>query len=181
MKVFLRAVGLGVAAVLLTAFANGCAGDESARKPDPREAPDFALATPDGTLIRLSDYRGQVVLLDFWATWCPPCRVSMAHNVKMQDKYRSKGLAVLGLSLDKNPDDVAEYLKRETINFPVAFLDDATRQAYGGIATVPYAVVIDRTGRIRKRQLGFSHDLAESLEKTIIQLLGEGSTVPYGS
>ncbi|MEW6487020.1 MAG: TlpA disulfide reductase family protein [Thermodesulfobacteriota bacterium] len=181
MKVFLRAVGLGAVALLLTAFAIGCADEGSTRKPDPREAPDFALATVEGTRIRLSDYRGQVVLLDFWATWCPPCRVSMAHNVKLQDTYRSKGLAVLGLSLDKNPDDVADYLRRETINFPVVFLDDVTRQAYGGIATVPYAVLIDRTGRIRKRQLGFSHDLAGSLEKTIIQLLGEGSAVPYGS
>lgn len=181
MKVFLRAAAVGAVALILAVFAIGCADDANTRRPDPREAPDFALATVEGTRIRLSDYRGQVVLLDFWATWCPPCRVSMAHNVTLQDKYGPRGFAVLGLSLDKNPEDVADYLKRETINFPVLLLDDVTRQAYGGIPTVPYAVVIDRAGRIRKKQLGFSHDLAESLEKSIIQLLGEGPTVPYGS
>jgi len=138
------------------------------------------LSGVDGKAVTLADYRGQVVLLDFWATWCPPCRAGIPHHVKLQEKFGSRGLRVIGLSLDKNPDDVAEFLARETVNFPMAYLDEPTRQAFGGVPTIPYAVLIDRSGRIRQKKVGFSQEIAESMEKSIAQLLNEGMSIPYG-
>jgi thiol-disulfide isomerase/thioredoxin len=176
-----RAASARAAALLvLLVLWGGCSNDAASDRPDRRAAPDFTLTTLDGKTVRLSDYRGEVVLLDFWATWCPPCRAGIPHNMKLQEKYGPKGFTVLGLSLDKNVDDMAQFLDREPANFPMMLLDDATRQAYGGIPTIPYAVLVDRTGRIRQKKLGFSQEIAESMEKYIVQLINEGASVPYG-
>ncbi len=166
---------------MLVLLWSGCSGESAPQRPDRRDAPDFALTTLDGGRVALSDYRGEVVLLDFWATWCPPCRTSIAHNVALQEKYGPKGFTVLGLSLDKNPEDVEQFLKRQTVNFPMMYLDESTRQAYGGVPTIPYSVLIDRAGRIRQKKMGFSRELAESMEKAIDRLLDEGAAAPYGS
>jgi len=176
-----RAALVRAAALLvLIVLGAGCSRDAPSDRPDPRAAPDFTLTATDGKAVRLSDYRGQVVLLDFWATWCPPCRAGIPHNMRLKDKYGPKGFAVLGLSLDKNPEDVEHYLDREPTNFPMMLLDDATRQAYGGVPTIPYAVLIDRTGRIRQKKVGFSQEIAENLEDAIARLVNEGVSVPYG-
>jgi len=181
MASFFRAAPLRAAALLLfLVLGVGCSQDAASDRPDRRLAPDFTLTAVDGNTVQLSKYRGQVVLLDFWATWCPPCRAGMPHNMKLQESYGPKGFAVLGLSLDKNPEDVDEYLEREPVNFPMMILDDATRQAYGGIPTVPYAVLIDRSGRIRQKKMGFSQEIAENMERAIARLVNEGTSVPYG-
>ncbi|MDW7710431.1 MAG: TlpA disulfide reductase family protein [Deferrisomatales bacterium] len=171
----------GALVFLLFLLLHGCSGESSPQRADPREAPDFVLTTLEGDQVTLSAYRGNVVLLDFWATWCPPCRTSIAHNVELQEKYGPRGFTVLGLSLDKNPEDVEQFLRRQDVNFPMMFLDEPTRQAYGGVPTIPYSVLIDRTGRIRQKKLGFTREVAESVERTIERLLTEGTPLPYGS
>jgi len=176
-----RAASHWAAALLLFfVLGAGCSQEAATDRPDPRAAPDFTLTAVDGKAVQLSKYRGQVVLLDFWATWCPPCRAGIPHNMKLVERYGPKGFVVLGLSLDKNPEDVEEYLEREPVNFPMMILDDATRQAYGGIPTIPYAVLIDRSGRIRQKKLGFSQEIAENMEQFIARLVNEGVQVPYG-
>lgn len=166
--------------MLLAALWAGCSGETAPQRPDSRAAPNFTLPKVEGGELSFAAYRGQVVLLDFWATWCAPCRAGIPHHVKLQEKYGARGFAVLGLSLDKNPEDVTEFLSRETVNFPMAYLDDPTRQAFGGVPTIPYSVLIDRSGRIRQKKVGFSQEIAESMEKAIVQLLNEGMSVPYG-
>ena len=181
MHSFFRVAPLRAAALLLFALLGaGCSKDAASDRPDPRAAPDFTLTAAGGETVQLSKYRGRVVLLDFWATWCPPCRAGIPHNMELQEKYGPKGLTVLGLSLDQNPEDMEQFLERNPSNFPMMLLDDATRQAYGGIPTIPYAVLIDRTGRIRQKKLGFSQEIAQSMEKAIVQLLNEGVSIPYG-
>jgi peroxiredoxin len=165
---------------LVLAAGLGCSDQSASKKPDPRDAPDFTLAGTDGKTVTLSDYRGQVVLLHFWATWCPPCRAAIPHEMELQKKYGPKGFTVLGLSLDRNPEDLTRFLDRQELNYPVLLVDDATRAAYGGVPTVPLTILVDRTGRIRKKALGYTPEMLDSMEKLLKNLLAETPTVPYG-
>jgi len=150
--------------------------------PDPTPlAPDFTLQDTSGKQVRLSDYRGQVVMLHFWATWCAPCRAALAHEVEFQKTYQKRGFTVLGMNLDKNRDDVTAFLARNPLNYPTLFVDTPTREAYGGVASIPLTIVIDRTGHIRRTSMGYTLQLVSALERTIEALLAEDTGVPYGS
>ena len=138
-----------------------------------RQAPDFSLPTVDGQTIRLSELRGKVVLLDFWATWCPPCRVAIPHLVEIQRRYRKDGLVVIGMNLDQDPDELMGFMRRTEFNYPVVMVDEATRKAFGGIPTIPQVFLIDRKGRIRKKYLGYSREIAENMDRMIQHLLQE--------
>ena len=119
-------------------------------------APDFALPQPDGPDLRLSSYRGKVVLLDFWATWCTGCKEEIPWYVEFAEKYRKNGLAVLGVSMD---DDgwkavrpfLAEKMK---LTYPVVIGDNALAQQFGGIKSLPATLLIDRQGRIAYSHIG---------------------------
>lgn len=163
---------------LLLTSGIGCSVEPKSAKRDPRRAPDFALTSTDGKQIRLSDHLGKVVLIHFWATWCSPCRAAIPHEMELQERYGPEGFAVLGLSMDKNPADLSEFLRRRPVNYSILQVDEATREAYGGVPTVPLTLVIDRQGRIRKKKLGFTLEMAESVERTIQRLLDEGSSPP---
>lgn len=170
-----------VVAGWLLVVAAGCSGGTGgARDPTPL-APDFTLLDTSGKQVRLSDFRGQVVMLHFWATWCAPCRAALAHEVEFQKIYQKRGFTVLGMNLDKNREDVTEFLARNPLNYPTLFVDPATREAYGGVASIPLTIVIDRTGRIRRTSMGYTLQLVSALERTIEALLAEDTGVPYGS
>ena len=118
-------------------------------------APDFRLPGVNGRPVSLSQYRGKVVLLDFWATWCGPCRSEIPSFVALQKKYRKQGLVVIGLSIDQGGSRVvADFARRNKVNYPVAIADDAVRQAYGGISAIPTTFLINRRGEIAKRYVG---------------------------
>lgn len=161
-----------VALVLL--WVVGCSREPTPE--EPREAPDFSLSNIDGEPVHLDTYRGKVVLLDFWATWCPPCRVAIPHLVELQEKYRPDGFIVLGMNMDKNPEDLADFMSRQTINYPTLRVDDATKTAYGGVISIPQAFLIDRKGMIRKKYMGFTMETAKDMEQNIQVLLEEGGT-----
>lgn len=166
----------------LLAILGGCSGDGEAGSRSSRDAPEFRLQTMEGQEVRLSDYRGQVVLLSFWATWCKPCKEAMPHERAMQERFGPRGLTVLGLSLDRDRAELVSFLEKEPLNYPVLQVDEATREAYGGVPTIPLTILVDRMGRIRQKTVGFTPSLAESLERTIEYLLTEGdASIPYGS
>lgn len=156
----------------------GCSGEDT---PDLRSAPDFTLPTIDGRQVSLSDYRGQVVLLHFWATWCPPCRAAIPHEIKLVEQFGRQGFVVIGMSLDRNREDLVRFLDREQVSYPVVVVDDPTRVAYGGVPTVPYSVLIDRQGSVRRKELGFSIEGMEATEKLIKKLLDEVPKIPLGA
>lgn len=117
-------------------------------------APDFTLNTIDGKPLRLSDYRGKVALLDFWATWCDPCREETPHFVELQKKYGDRGLQIIGVSMDDGPEPVRTFYQQFQMNYPVVMGTAATGEAYGGVLGLPIAFLIDRDGRILSKHMG---------------------------
>jgi peroxiredoxin len=117
-------------------------------------APGFSLPDLDGRPLDLAQYRGKVVLLDFWATWCAPCRDEIPHYVQWQDKYGGQGLQVIGISMDDGPKPVREFYREFKMNYPVAVGTEQVAQAYGGILGLPVTFLIDRDGRVAAKYTG---------------------------
>lgn len=117
-------------------------------------APDFKLPQLDGQLLTLSSYRGRVVLLDFWATWCMPCREEIPHFVELQDKYRAQGLQIIGVSMDDSSDPVRPFAEQFHMNYPIVMGNANIGEEYDGVLGLPIAFLIDRDGRIVKKHIG---------------------------
>jgi cytochrome c biogenesis protein CcmG/thiol:disulfide interchange protein DsbE len=117
-------------------------------------APEFSLPELTGQTLDLSAYRGKVVLLDFWATWCDPCRDEIPRFVELQDKYRDRGLQIIGISMDDGPAPVRDFYQRFHMNYPVAMGNAKIGELYGGVLGLPIAFLIDRDGRIEAKHIG---------------------------
>ena len=117
-------------------------------------APDFTLPQLDGQDLRLSSYRGRVVLLDFWASWCEPCRVETPHLMELQQKYGDRGLEIIGVSMDDTPDPARTFFQQFHINYPVVMGNAKIGELYGGVLGLPIAFLIDRDGRISAKHIG---------------------------
>lgn len=124
-------------------------------KVDDKKAVDFKLKTPDGKEIKLSDYRGKVVLLDFWATWCPPCRKGIPDLISIQNEFKDD-VIVIGVSLDqgKTIKDVEPFMKNYGINYPVVLGDQKIAMDYGNIQAIPTSFIIDQNGNIVDKHVG---------------------------
>jgi cytochrome c biogenesis protein CcmG, thiol:disulfide interchange protein DsbE len=127
---------------------------ESANAKEHRPAPNFTLPLIDGGQLLLSSYRGKVVLLDFWATWCVPCREETPHFVELQQKYGAQGLQIIGVSMDDSPDPVHTFYQQFHVNYPVVMGTADVGAAYGGVLGLPIAFLIDREGRIYAKHMG---------------------------
>ena len=133
-------------------------------------APSWELQDLDGKTIHSSDFKGKVVVLDFWATWCPPCRAEIPGFIELQKEYQARGLAVVGISVDQTSSDtVKSFAKKLGINYPVVLTDTKIVDAYGGIDGLPTTFIIDRKGRIVKQHLGFTEK--SEIESEIKSLL----------
>lgn len=132
-----------------------------------KPAPQLLLKDIQGRTVRLSDYRGKVVLLNFWATWCAPCRAEMPDLIKWQRQYRSRGLQVIGITYP--PEELAEvrkFTKTIKVNYPILIGDEATKEKFDREDTLPLTVVIDRTGTIREviRGIIFPEEFEEKVK-----------------
>ena len=116
---------------------------------DRKPAPDFTLKDSEGRAVRLSDLRGKVVLLNFWATWCQPCAMEIPWFVEFQQQYKARGLEVVGVSMDEDGwTAVKPYIARHNINYRMLLGNDSVSQLYGGVDSLPTTFLIDRAGRI---------------------------------
>lgn len=146
----------------------GCGKTPQVRK----TAPDFALKDMHGETVRLSDYRGKVVLLDFWATWCGPCKIEEPWFVEFEKMYKDRGFAVVGVSIDEEGWDVVKpYVEQKKINFRVLLQSGKMDTLYESIEAWPTTFLIDRAGKIVFTQTGVGSK--RKFEETIQQLLEE--------
>jgi peroxiredoxin len=136
-------------------------------------APDFTVHTLSGDKVTLSDLRGDVVLVNFWATWCPPCRLEIPGFQRVYDDYKDKGFTVVGLSTDEaGPGVVQRFVSEHTITYPIGMATNEMRRLYGGVDALPQSFLLDKTGHVRKMVAGmFSEGI---LRREVDALLTEG-------
>jgi cytochrome c biogenesis protein CcmG/thiol:disulfide interchange protein DsbE len=144
----------------------GVACSAPARKP----APDFALKDSHGNTVRLSDYKGKVVLLNFWATWCGPCKIEEPWLIEFERKYRDRGFAILAVSMDEDGWPVVKpYISERKLNYRVVLSDEQIDRLYPGLEAWPTTFLIDRTGAIASRHVGLmpKQQIADAIEKLL--------------
>lgn len=119
--------------------------------------PDFALPSAvDGKVVKSGSFRGKVVLVTFFATWCPPCRQEIPTLKKLQEEFGDRGFSVIGLSVDEGgPRVVAKLVEKEAINYPVLMANRATARDFDGIAGIPTSFLVNRKGHVVKRYPGY--------------------------
>ncbi len=138
-----------------------------------QQAPGFKVITTTGQSVTLDNYRGHVLVIDFFATWCQPCRQSVPHLVEMNRKYGKQGLQILGLSADEDGERVVRTFAAEyKINYPLALAGDSTTVDFG-IRSVPVMFLIDKKGKIVEIYRGFTDEMGRSIEQVIKRLLAE--------
>ena len=136
-------------------------------------APDFTLPSLDGPNLRLREQRGQVVMINFWATWCGPCRSEMPHLSKLYDKYRASGFVLLGVSVDDDAKKAADLAARLGLKFPVSFDTDKKVSRLYDLSAMPSTVLIDREGRVRHVHRGYHEGYEDTYDQQIRGLLKE--------
>jgi peroxiredoxin len=130
--------------------------DTTPSKTGGNPAPAFTLQDLNGKTVSLADFKGKVVILDFWATWCPPCIKEIPDFIELYERYKDKGFEMLGISLDQAGISVVQsFAQKNKINYPIMMTDGQVHNAYGGITSIPTTFVIDPAGNIRKKYVGY--------------------------
>ena len=133
-------------------------------------APDFTLPSLDGKNIRLSDLRGKAVLLNFWATWCSPCKIEMPWFVELQKEYGPQGLQVVGVAMDDaSKEDIAKFAKDMGVNYTILLGKESVGDQYGGVPALPETFFIGRDGKIVDKIIGLKGkgEIEESVQKAL--------------
>jgi len=165
---------VGVAALLFVGrhmvHKSGGTSSHAISKLNGSAAPDFELTSLDGKQVKLSDFRGQAVLLNFWATWCSPCKIEMPWFVDLQKQYGPQGLAVVGVAMDDaSKDDIAKFTKDMGVNYPILLGKEAVGEMYGGVQFLPTTFYIDRRGRVVDRVFGLvgKSEIEDNVKKAL--------------
>jgi len=176
-----------ILSALLAVFAlSACSSGVKAAEPvkaekDRHTAPDFLLKDADGKTVHLSDYKGKVVLLDFFATWCGPCKIEIPWFMDFERKNKDRGFSVLGVSMDDEGWEVVKpFLLNLGVNYRVVIGNDSTAQSYGGVDALPTSFLIDREGRIAAVHVGLAgrKDFEDGIEKLLQTPVPAGGIVP---
>ncbi len=133
-------------------------------------APDFSLESLDGKTLRLSDLRGKAVLLNFWATWCGPCKIEMPWFVDLQKQYGSQGLQIVGVAMDDaSKEDIGKFAKDMGVNYPILIGKESVGDQYGGVPALPETFLISRDGKIVDKIIGLrgKADIEEAVKKAL--------------
>jgi len=150
-----------------------CAAMSASATLTPGPAPDFTLRSVAGSNLRLKEQRGQVVLINFWATWCGPCREEMPHLNRLYEKYRASGFVLLGISVDDDVHNAVGTSSRLGLRFPVLLDTDKAVSRLYDLNTMPSTVLIDRDGRVRYIHLGYKGGYEDTYDRQIRELLRE--------
>ena len=166
---------IGVSLALACALSwTGCSA-KKIRKPSAKAAPEFSLKDANGQTVHLADYKGKVVLLDFWATWCGPCKIEIPWFMDFEKQFKGEGFAVLGVSMDEDGwAAINPYVRNMKMNYRVLLGNDQVSTAYGGLDSLPTTLLIDRDGGIASVHVGVSMG-KEEFKNAIVQLLSSPS------
>jgi cytochrome c biogenesis protein CcmG/thiol:disulfide interchange protein DsbE len=158
--------------VLLFCFIILCTcGTKNGTQGQTADSRDFTLTSINGEEFTLSALQGKVVFVDFWATWCPPCRYSIPVLMSLYDKYQSRGFIVLGIS-NESKSTLTTYRDDNNINYPILIDDQNIMQAYG-VQSIPNMFIFNKQGKIAKHQVGFSPEMEAGFDAFIDSLLNE--------
>ncbi|MBN2808119.1 MAG: TlpA family protein disulfide reductase [Deltaproteobacteria bacterium] len=160
--------------LLLVVIFCGCDnGSKSAQVP--KEVPGFSLTSLDNRPLTRDSLKGKVVLLDFWATWCAPCRAAIPHLITLYETYKDQGLEVIGVSLDQGGlADVTDFVKRNNVPYPVALgTNNPITKDLGNITSLPTIILLSKKSSIEFKVVGFNAEIGNQLEKTLKKLLAE--------
>ena len=150
--------------IMVMVMAAGCSSSDSGEDLS-KGAPDFRLPAVDGSMVSMSDYSGKVVLVDFWATWCPPCNDMIPILSKLHKRYSDKGLVILGVSLDQDGlGALGTFVHENMIPYKVVMGDNRISRSFGGVSTIPTLYMVDRNGRLVRKLTGF-HSYAQLEEQ----------------
>jgi peroxiredoxin len=158
---------LSIAALLACAAASATTVQVSS------PAPDFTLRSVNGPNLRLNEQRGRVVMVNFWATWCGPCRQEMPHLNKLHDKYRDAGFVLLGVNIDDNVRAATDLAAKLGLRFPVLLDTDKSVSRLYDLGSMPATVLIDREGRVRYLHRGYREGYELSYDQQVRALLKE--------
>jgi cytochrome c biogenesis protein CcmG, thiol:disulfide interchange protein DsbE len=135
-------------------------------------APPIKVTTTSGQPVTLANYKGHVLVLDFFATWCPPCKESIPHLMELSRKYGKQGLQILGMSLDESALELKEFAATKKLPYPVALVDEELQIEYG-LRSIPTIFIISKKGVVAEKYMGFNGEMAKSMEAAIKRLLAE--------
>ncbi len=135
-------------------------------------APPFKVTSTSGQQITLANYRGSVLIIDFFASWCQPCKRSIPHLIELNRKYGKKGLQILGLSLDEDRDDLVDFITPLRLNYPAALANEDLQVEYG-LRSIPTFFIINKRGVVAEKYMGLTDEVKKNVEATIIRLLAE--------
>ena len=165
----LRTAGIIVAAMLYAGTASAISLKKEAER---KKAPDFELKNAEGSVVHLSDYAGKVVVLDFWATWCGPCKSSIPWMIELSEKYKSDGFTIIGVSMDEDGWPVVKpFMEKLKITYPILLGNKRVAYLYGDVDALPLAFFVDRNQRVAAIHPGAAS--RKDFEKTIQTLLGK--------
>src|SRR6185369_4162154 len=157
---------------IAASFLSAAGPVDAAPRPE-QPAPNFKVISTTGQTISQDNYRGYVLIIDFFATWCQPCRQSIPHLVEMNRKYGKQGLQILGLSVDEDGErGVKSFTDEFRVNYPVALAGDSAQSDFG-VRSVPIMYLIDKKGKVVEVYRGFSDEKGSTLEQSIKRLLTE--------
>jgi peroxiredoxin len=159
---------VGIFIISLVLSFNLFAGEIAAK-----DAADFTLKSLSGDNLRLQEQRGEVILLNFWATWCGPCREEMPELEKLQQKYQAMGFKVLGVNVETTPEKAQDYLKKISVSFPILFDTEQTVSKAYQVEAMPTTYILDRHGKLRYLHKGYVKGVEAEYDAQIKKLIRE--------
>lgn len=172
MKKFLMAMAIVLSFSACGVDENGGSASTRSSVNAPRAAAaGFSLPSVNGGTVSLSELRGKVVLIDFWATWCGPCVYEIPAFINLKNKYAKDGFEIIGLSVDRDRSQMTAFIREKGINYPIAYADAELQEKYGGIRGIPTTFFIDKKGRIAEKVVGAHEE--NFFDKKIKDLLME--------
>ena len=160
----------GLMASLACSSARPVHAQSTKESKDRKEAPDFELKDVNGKTVKLSDFRGKAVMVDFWATWCGPCQIEIPWFMDFERKYKDQGFVVIGIAMDDEGWPVVKpFIEQMKMNYRVVIGNDRTADLYGGIEALPTTVIIDRDGKVASMHVGLAgkQDFQDAIEKVL--------------